>query len=163
MPMYPANFDHQYLSIGTQYYLAGRRAFFIGSIYVAGNLHHHGFEMVLKSSLAQDLPDEELRRKFRHRLKKLWREFKEKSGVMSTPVYDKIISQLDKWEEVRYPRTSPISLSLLASSGEKPEASPLDGLFEQEPRKYVLNLEDLDELFAFLVLTLPLLPDGFRE
>ena len=96
--------ESEYLRIAIQYYVAGRSAAFGGFMPVAGNLFHHAIEMLLKYSLLAHCSADQLRNKFRHHLKRLWKEFKSETGGTAFSQYDQIIAKLDKMEDLRYPK-----------------------------------------------------------
>ena len=131
-----------------QYYIAGRSACFAYSMPVAGNLLHHAVEMVLKHLLAEKgLTENELRHKFRHDLKKLWRATKNSLADPSLNTYDSIIRKIARMHDVRYPRRN---YSFQMSRRREP-ASPATGPAAKGLRHYHLTLEDADELMTALL------------
>jgi hypothetical protein len=81
---------------------------------VSANLMHHAFEFLLKAGLirAGAVPaaggsravDDFLKLRYGHHLKTTWRDFKGAHRRHDFTRFDRAIKQLDKWEEIRYPR-----------------------------------------------------------
>jgi|SRR5712691_8443996 len=94
---------HEFFTYGSQYYLAGRYGMFAGLVPVAANLHHHGIEMLLKGALSKTMTLEDLKLKLMHRLPKIWRKFKKQANDASLSRFDKVIKELSKYNEIRYP------------------------------------------------------------
>jgi hypothetical protein len=94
---------HEFFKFGSQYYVAGRYGVFAGLMPVAANLHHHAIEMFLKGALSKSMSLEELKRKLGHRLPKIWTKFKRQASDPSLNRFDKIIKELNKFEDIRYP------------------------------------------------------------
>jgi hypothetical protein len=93
----------EFFKFGSQYYVAGRYGMFAGFMPVAANLHHHAIEMLLKGALSKSMNLEELKRKLGHRLPKIWKKFKRQANDPSLNRFDKIIKELNKFEDIRYP------------------------------------------------------------
>jgi hypothetical protein len=144
-PEASALLDREFLRIALQYYVAGRSAAFALAMPVAGNLFHHAVEMLLKSYLlAQHSPDD-LTKKYRHNLKRLWRDFKSRHGGGVVTRFDPVISALDRLEDLRYPQRSYTFLLELA----KPSVPPLPLPARHKPSRlphYQVYLEEIDEL-----------------
>ena len=96
--------ENQYLTIAIQYYVAGRSASLAGFIPVAGNLFHHAIEMLLKCFLLRYYSASQLKGRFGHDLKKLWRAFKEVANDPTLAKFDGHVSAMNKFEDLRYPR-----------------------------------------------------------
>jgi len=92
----------EYFRAATQYYIVGRFASFPGFIPVCGNLFHHSIEMYLKGHLCKTLKEEQLR-KLKHKLTKIWKVFKKDFSGSDLDRFDKTISDVDKFETIRYP------------------------------------------------------------
>src|SRR5206468_4798728 len=95
----------QYLRIGIQYYVTGRAAVFAGFIPLPGNLFHHAIEMLLKYFLGEKYTAEQFKDDFGHDLKKLWRHFKNHANDSALSRFDGVVSTLNRFEELRYPKT----------------------------------------------------------
>src|SRR5207253_10827 len=95
-----------YCRLGAEYYLSGRFAFLASHVpmTVTGNLFHHAVEMLLKGYLSTTSNEEE-RKKLGHRLKQIWRKFKQDVGDPQLDRFDSMIAELDKFEDIRYPET----------------------------------------------------------
>src|SRR5256885_6561596 len=94
---------HTFFQCGSQYYVAGRWGMFAGLMPVAGNLHHHAIEMLLKGALSKTMSLEDLRFKLGHGLPKIWKRFKKQTNDASLGAFDKVIKELSKFEDIRYP------------------------------------------------------------
>jgi hypothetical protein len=139
-----------YAKIGTQYYVAGRAAVFREHYEIAGNLFHHGFEMLLKAALYfwnQCQPDK--LQKIGHNLPRLWKEAKS-SGIFGIDLsgFDGFMVELGRWEEIRYggfSQDKPIRLIVEMRREALPEP---DTTFDE----YVLVVDDADALFEQIIL-----------
>jgi hypothetical protein len=161
----PSTNEHQYVTIGLHYYVAGRRAYLNGFLPVTANLFHHGFEMLFKAILIRDgvAPADLKSPKFGHDLLKLWPEYKRLTNEPGLDQYDDVVNGLDHWEDIRYPgfpggRSVAINGALLKehrvhTSTHSPATTST----------YVIVLEEMDELFQVIVRTFPLGPLFLRS
>jgi hypothetical protein len=103
-PPHPGACSHFY-HLALQYYVSGRAALLCGSTRIAGNLLHHGVEMLLKGQLSRTIPLEDLadRKKFGHRLPKCWDAFKSLFPTEDLTEFNTMIGELDTFWEIRYP------------------------------------------------------------
>jgi HEPN domain-containing protein len=92
-----------YFDTGLYYHITARFAVIEHFNPLAGNLFHHAIEMYLKGALCRTL-DEHQRRKLGHRLKKIWKRFKFTHPDPALNKFDQCISELDKYERIRYPK-----------------------------------------------------------
>src|SRR4051794_31681926 len=97
------NVIHEFFRYGCQYYVAGRYGVFASLIPVAANFHHHAIEMLLKGALSQGMTLKEMKDKLGHKLVRCWEEFKEQAGDPSLNRFDRVIQELNKFEDIRYP------------------------------------------------------------
>jgi len=112
--------------------------------HVAGNILHHAVELFIKAALARVVPIDDLKGKYRHNLKKLWRKYS--TIHTDTPIgFLGTVADLDAFEEIRYP------------SAEKDSIAHHYSLFKDSagrrmgaPGAYSLTLECIDELVAFI-------------
>ena len=98
--------DHsraRYFSLAVQYYVAGRFAVHAGLNPVAGNLLHHAIELALKGGLSRAASSEDLKKIYMHSLNPLWRDFKLGVSDPRLDRLDRIVSDLDQFETIRYP------------------------------------------------------------
>ena len=98
--------DHsraRYFSLAVQYYVAGRFSVHAGLNPVAGNLLHNAIELALKGGLARSTTSEDLKKKYMHSLNPLWRDFKSNVSDPRLDRLDRIVSELDQFETIRYP------------------------------------------------------------
>ena len=146
--------DHA-IRYGIQYYVAGRFAAASGFTPVLANLLHHAVELFLKACLAYDDPVDRIReygsvkRGYRHNLPLLWEDFKKRSSAQLASEFDRIIEELHKFDEIRYPEQlieggATILIDLFASEGQQ-----LPRPDDREPL-YVLKLPEVDELMGLL-------------
>jgi hypothetical protein len=148
-----------FLDLGVQYYVAGRYAAFAGLAPVSGNLLHHAIEMFLKGGLANALSSSDLRN-LGHSLAQSWERFKVEFNDVDLTRFDEIVTQLDKFERIRYPDrvltegmqvrievTGPVVASFLTP----PSSVPI----------YDLVLCQVDELVKAIVATINVDPTFF--
>jgi hypothetical protein len=73
---------------------------------VAGNLFHHAIEFYLKGDLSRSVPRRDLRKRggrSGHNLECLWKVYKENHSVSALSAFDGCITDLQKFETIRYP------------------------------------------------------------
>jgi len=138
-----------YFRYATDYYVAGRFAFFARSMPTAGNLFHHAVELYLKGSLIHEL-NEKGRKNLGHRLERIWRRFKQSIREPGLDRFDGVITALDSFENIRYPeKTARLGAGLgfsLAAPG-----PTLLGSFKDKTPQYTIIIHQIDELVAELV------------
>jgi hypothetical protein len=134
-----------FFKLGTEYYISGRYALFAGLSFVAGNLFHHAIEMFLKGFLSSHYNLKVLRR-FGHDLIKPWEDFKSRSSLATLTEFDAVISDLNKFEDIRYPdRILRDGLSLSISPTQQTKVASLNASGSQVP-SYYLTWEEIDKL-----------------
>lgn len=153
--------DHQYVSLGIQYYLLAR----VGSRFpfnpASGNLYHLGFELLFKSYLRKKYSAGELQKKFQHRLVELWKEFNSEIKNSELDKFDSIVKNLDYWEEVRYIELkggkNANSIEIVKGSAPKEYLDKINNIDLNSPEYFRLYIDDMDELFNafFSVLRVP--------
>ena len=92
-----------FFKIGMQYYIAGRAAARGHLVPVAGNLLHHGVEMLLKGDLSKTFSLGEIKKNYGHRLVKTWNAFKDLHANEDLSGFDVLVANLDRFEKIRYP------------------------------------------------------------
>src|SRR4051812_41410629 len=105
----------EFFGLAFQYYIAARFAASAGLMPVVGTLFHHAIEMFLKGELCKRLSEQQ-RRKIGHRLTELWRAFKAQMADRSLDTFDTLISDLDKFEDIRFPEKI-VSLGMSCTVG----------------------------------------------
>lgn len=125
--------------------MSGRYAVHAGLIPLGGNLHHHAIEMLLKGTLAKSMTSQKLKDYLGHRLRRTWKEFKKQANDPSLDKFDRVIRELDKFENIRYPdelvnKGATMAFDVVKAGGAKRKLSA--GSLPQ----YTLCLEDIDEL-----------------
>jgi hypothetical protein len=138
----------EFFTYGSQYYVAGRWGMFAGLMPVAGNLHHHAIEMFLKGALSKTMTTEELKWKLGHRLPKIWKRFKREINDRNLTSFDKVIKELSKFEDIRYPdKLLQSGVSMIFNITKLGAAQSFVRGTTSVPQ-YNLCLEDIDELVA---------------
>jgi hypothetical protein len=137
----------RYFSLAVQYYVAGRFAVHAGLNPVAGNLLHHAIELALKGSLARVTSSDDLKKKYMHSLNPLWRDFKLSVSDPRLDRLDRIVSELDQFETIRYPEhvEQHGMLASIAPIRRDQDAKGPTRLPSPVPR-YKLYLPEIDEL-----------------
>jgi hypothetical protein len=93
-----------FANLAGQYYISGRFAALAHCVPVAGSLLHHAVECFLKCGLVEVHSLAQLRSKaFGHSLPNLWEKFKLLASDSSLNAHDWSVSELDKFERLRYP------------------------------------------------------------
>ena len=153
--------DTDYLSIGIQYYLMGRSASLCILAPVAGNLFHHAFELLFKFKLISRYTPDDLQKKFGHDLPFIWESFKclLKKDISK---FDKLIDGLQKWEEIRYPNYPRGKSLVMVIDIKRGFKSGIKGPQAQKFNQYHLFLEDMDELFKFVILNSSINPEFIK-
>jgi len=137
--------QESFFKLGTEYYISGRYALFAGLSFVAGNLLHHAVEMLFKGYLSSHYNLNQLRR-FGHNLVTLWSDFKSRSSLTTLAEFDSVISDLNKFEEIRYPDSIVMNgLSLSISPTQQTKAVSLNSSGPQVPA-YYLTWDEIDKL-----------------
>jgi hypothetical protein len=178
----------QYASLAAHYYVSGRFAARAGYVPLCGNLFHHAIERRLKCGLIKagaapqrrqprlrtrlwtavrrpfgnrpvDDADRFLLAKYRHSLKKAWRDLKRCHPGHDLSVFDQLIRDLDRWEEIRYPRRG-IAMSVQRLS---PQAAPQPSNPSlRSLHTYVLNVEQVDLFMQRTWSVMSINPEFFR-
>jgi hypothetical protein len=147
-----------FLILGVQYYIIARHAAFEFIEPTCANLYHHAVEMLVKGCLVKKMGLAGLK-KIGHSLQRLWIVFKDNCKDSSLDAFDFVISDLDKFEEIRYPeKLISDDLSIEISIGPGPSlSSSLLG----RPPKYTLDVEKLDDLVSAIFSFSPLPSPGY--
>jgi len=139
----------QYFQSGTQYYLAARFLTFAHQIPVSGNLFHHAIEMYLKGHLCLTWSETNMKNLLKHKLVRIWEEFKKDVPDRSLTKFDKTIAGLHRFENIRYPEEVFKKGMHAVISFEKPPPQPPSSPRRKEP-KYEVIISDVDELVAVI-------------
>jgi hypothetical protein len=114
---------------------------------VAGNLAHHAIEMLLKANLAgRGISMEELKGRYQHYLKRLWKKFKELHPGTDLSEFNGVISTIHRWERIRYPDVNGGWSGLHTWRAATPEQ--LASQQRHSMPKYYLVMPDLDKLIT---------------
>lgn len=130
--------------LSLQYYVAGRFAALNRLHGVAPAVLHHALEFILKAALARTHTLAQLKREHSHDLESLWQAAVQEISTLRTPLRDRTITDLNKFEDLRYPDkliTQGASVTIGIRSGQDPVVSG-------PGPNYRFNLEDVDELWA---------------
>jgi hypothetical protein len=143
------------LDRAVEYYVTGRFAA-LNNLQVAPNLFHHAVEMLAKFQLLRGFRDDRLatemekykQKPYRHNLHSLWPAFKAEVSCPSLDSFDAVVDDMNRWERLRYggfPVGFPTTMVFMRRRPRKTRSvEPQD--------KYVLVLEDIDELFTEMVI-----------
>jgi hypothetical protein len=135
--------------LSLQYYVAGRFAALNRLHDVAPVVLHHALEYILKAALGRTHTLAQLKRKpFVHDLESLWQAAVQEISTLKTPVRDRTIADLNKFEDLRYPDkliTQGGLVTIGIRSGQDPVVS---GSQRSSGPNYRFNLEEADELWA---------------
>ena len=149
----PENTEHLkelYFRYATDYYVAARFAYFARSMPTAGNLFHHAIELYLKGSLTHEL-NEKGRKNLGHRLKRIWRKFKQSISEPQLDRFNAVIAALDNFESIRYPEKTARLGAGIGFSLSAPAPTLLDS--KDTTPQYTIIVNQIDELVAELVQT----------
>jgi hypothetical protein len=155
--------DHQYVSLGIQYYLLAR----VGSQFpfnpASGNLYHLGFELLFKSYLRNKYSNDELQTKFSHNLVKLWGELKSELSEIELSQYDSVVKNLDSWEKVRYIALkgggNAQAIEIVSGSAPKEYLENLNNTDFNKRQFFRIYIDDMDELFKIFFSALKIPPE----
>ena len=145
-------FDQHFLTVGIEYYVAGRGAALLQLNRVSGNLLHHAVEMLLKGVLVADVSVKELRTTG-HKLIRLWELFTKRHDQKRLAEFDEVIRKLDAFERIRYPDHI-VNTGAVISTGFGATAAPhpSDGTKWTEPI-YAVNVHEVDRLVSAIFET----------
>jgi hypothetical protein len=142
----------EFFENGCQYYIAGRYAAFAGLNPVAGNVLHHAIEQFLKGALStKSLKD---LKGMNHRLPDIWKAFKDQANDSTLARFDDVISELHKFEDIRYPSDDSVGMLCtfdITKAGREAvkairNALSLPATPASSVPPYSLCLEEIDEL-----------------
>ncbi len=146
-----------FIENGIDYYVAARFAARAQLMPVCGNIYHHAVEMLLKGHLAQTLSLQEIER-FRHNLPQLLNSYKATLPAATLAQFDPLISQLQAFEEFRYPDDIIEHGAQIVLMWEAPPDGLADIPSSEPPPAYKLVVKDLDRLIAAVVGNGPMNP-----
>jgi hypothetical protein len=111
---------------------------------VCGNLFHYAIEMYLKGHLSyKGLPE---LKKLGHQLQEIWNCFKLDVGDVALDCFDQVISELHKFESIRYP-DGILSDGMMASISMKKQDPTLSrSTPRRRERVYEIIVEEIDNL-----------------
>jgi hypothetical protein len=163
----PAHPD-QFLNLSFEYYLTGRQAA-MARLVAAANLFHHAIELLMKYQLVKDVPNEgqatcqqKLRsRQYGHKLRALWPEFKSASGDSTLAQFNQVVSDLDRWEDIRY-GGFPLGLTIRMEFSDR-KVPPVQQIAGQTEDVYTLSLEQIDELYTAMLSASSVMPEYLTD
>ena len=166
-PMARVDDPSHYLDRAFEYYVTGRFAA-LNNLKVAPNLFHHAVEMLAKFQLLRRVPEDRLaeqlrklkRKPYGHNLYTLWSDFKAAVGRSSLDRFDAVVADLNRWEDLRY-GGFPVGISTTMVF--MPRRGPHETRSAEPEDKYVLMLEDIDELFTAMVAAARINPTFLGE
>jgi hypothetical protein len=138
------NSSNVFLQLGCQYYgIARYCALDVFTLPVCGTVFHHAVEMLIKGYLIKMHPLTQLK-EAGHNLSELWSMLKSNTGDTKLSRYDKTITDLDQFGELRYPeRMVDEGFFINARLGVTAPAQIPDTM---ELPHYTLIVSDLDEI-----------------
>jgi hypothetical protein len=154
-----ARLRQEYFTTGLHYHIAARFAN-IACLQVSGNLAHHAVEMYLKGYLCRKL-DERQRRNLSHNLGKIWKLFKQEVGDSSLTKFDDTISDIDKFEDIRYPEKM-VPTGMTAMTDFKRGNYVPDKTSPQKPH-FGFFLDELDELSKLILEKASVNPTAYTD
>ena len=142
----------EYFFAASEYYAAGRFAFWTKSPSICGNLLHHAIELFLKGHLLLTMTPKELM-DLSHSLPRIWRRFKKDTITDSRlAAFDRTIDNVHAFEALRYP-DSVIEKGAIfhfeVTRADLDRSRAADHMPGQPPR-YLLALEEVDRLVLLL-------------
>jgi len=155
--------DHQYASLGIQYYLLAR----VGARFLfnpaSGNLYHLGFELLIKSYLKIKYSTHDLKYTFGHDLVKLWVEFKSEITNNRLDKFDLIIKNLNSWEKIRYMGLkgdkNAQAIEIVKGSASEEYLEKISNSDFHSLEHFRLYVDDMDELFSIFFSALKVPPE----
>jgi hypothetical protein len=159
--------SYQYHAVRTalEYFNVGRYAVH-GRLLIAANLLHHAVELLLKANHARGDGLEKIRKYGRrdvygHSLAAAWQEFKRRIGDPTLDPFDRMVAELDKWEDIRYPEKLLESGVIASIALVDQPAALVDGVVGAIP-VYTLAMPEIDRLVKLLVEHSGINPEGFH-
>lgn len=154
-----------YFDIGLQYYVLSRHAVLCFLFPVNGNLFHHAVEMFLLAGLSQKFTRTRLKEKYhQHDLPQMWKDFKEMFSEKANELkkYGNLITDYNKWEEIRYPRRNKSDIVMYSDIRKKDKSKVLHHPKHKKGDVYRVNLEEMDEFFNSICSVLTINPDYIK-
>jgi hypothetical protein len=102
----------------------------------------------------------ELRDKIGHSLVKCWKAFKEQVNDSAFDKFDEVISEIDKYEELRYPDEKPKGMNSMFDIVRWTPPNTADTPASNTPH-YRLCLPDVDELIAAILAAASVNPETY--
>jgi hypothetical protein len=152
-----------FFSLATQYYVAARWLTFTVAGTVAGNLFHHAIELYVKGDLSRSVSPDDLKKKYGHKLKPLWKHYKQKRSASASALsgFDNCIKDLDNFETIRYPDAIAEKGMFFAIPISHPQPPLEFSAVGKTPPIYSVAVNDIDRLIRILFTTSSLNPDFF--
>jgi hypothetical protein len=146
-PPDPQDLQYEYFRTALEYYIAARFSALSFFMPMSGVMFHHAIELYLKGLLCPVL-NEKKRTNLGHNLRRAWKKYKSLTMDASLSRFDDRVAELDRHWGVRYPDEI-IRHGIRAGIGfEKSPSAVASG--GGSPPRYVLMVEELDELTAVL-------------
>jgi hypothetical protein len=166
--------EQEYLELGLRYFVLARHAAFCLYAQAAAYTCHVTFEMLFEAELIRTGADRAKLSHYHHDLDRIWKDFKLSTGWEPGTKWDRLVTHLDEWRNVRFPTGEPRSMGLgvtgWATSStqaiDRQTGEPIGRPSVNHPR-YQLKLWKVDEFFKMVVTRLSLddawLRDSMRE
>jgi len=140
--------DRCFFNLGVQYYVVARFSAIAELLFVSGNQYHLAVEMLLKGQLAKTICLESLKRKYSHRLKRTWKDFKKLFPAENLSSFDDLICELARFERIRYP-DNVLREGMTAILSWEPQTTTTTIKGPKVPQ-YEIAVTELDELIGTL-------------
>jgi hypothetical protein len=119
--------------------------------------------LLAKVQLSSPPPDNAsifLKKRYGHSLRKLWRDFKQYHPTEDLSAFDRLLKELDRWEDIRYPQRG-IAIHVQALSAQRtptPTGTAMKGI-----RTFTMNAQDIDEFAQRLWKLMSVDPNAFMK
>ena len=151
-----------FFDLATQYYVVARFSAFAGLLPVCGNLFHHAIEMYLKGYLVSKLTLAELKA-LGHRLQEIWDRCKKEIADAELDNFDKVISDLDKFESIRYPDQI-LAQGMIGLINVKKQHGSAESTVPKRPEPvYEIVVQEIDSLVKVIFQKSSINPEFFTN
>ena len=118
--------------------------------------------MLLKGALSKSMSLEDMKKKLSQQLDKIWDAFKAQTGDASLSRFDKVIEELNKFEDIRYPDELLEKGASMMFDVAKAGAAMSSVIGVSEPQ-YKFCLEEIDELVGEIFKIASRNPDAYLK
>jgi len=140
----------RYVELGLQYLIAAKFATTSRLHLIAGNLYHHGIEILLKSYLLKTYKLADTKNMC-HNLLKIWNVIKSEVRDPKLDEFDGIIQELDRFEKIRYPDKMVTEGAAILTGTSRPTKTFAQINPNHTEPIYEMNSEDMDQIINCIV------------